>query len=189
MDAPTFDGIDVPEWKCQQPLEPEGAPTMQITTIGIDRAKNVFQIHGADQRGKAVLRKQLRRDQVAPFFANLQPWLIGIEACSSAHHWARKLQALGHTVRLMAPQFVKPYVKSNKNDVADAEAIIEQLKGEHGDPLDASMTSTERELAAAFQRLLEEDLYWAVVHTRWIDDAGWARTREAFFGALPLPLR
>ena len=81
MDAPTFDGIYVPEWKCQQPLEPEGASTMQITTIGIDLAKNVFQIHGADQHGKAVLRKQLRRDQVAPFFANLQPCLIGIEAC------------------------------------------------------------------------------------------------------------
>jgi len=127
MDAPTFDGINVPEWKCQQPLEPEGAPTMQITTIGIDLAKNVFQIHGADQRGKAVLRKQLRRDQVAPFFANLSPCLIGMEACSSAHHWARKLQALGHTVRLMAPQFVKPYVKSNKNDVADAEAICEAV--------------------------------------------------------------
>lgn len=127
MDAPTFDGIDMPEWQCQQPLEPEGAPAMQITTIGIDLAKNVFQIHGADQRGKAVLRKQLRRDQVAPLFANLSPCLIGIEACSSAHHWARKLQALGHTVRLMAPQFVKPYVKSNKNDVADAEAICEAV--------------------------------------------------------------
>jgi transposase len=127
MDAPTFDGTNVPEWKCQQPLGPEGAPTMQITTIGIDLAKNVFQIHGADQRGRAVLRRQLRRDQVAPFFANLPACLIGIEACSSAHHWARKLQALGHTVRLMAPQFVKPYVKSNKNDVADAEAICEAV--------------------------------------------------------------
>ena len=72
MDAPTFDGIYVPEWKCQQPLEPEGASTMQITTIGIDLAKNVFQIHGGDQRGKAVPRVQLR-DQVAPFFANLAP--------------------------------------------------------------------------------------------------------------------
>jgi transposase len=127
MDAPTFNGIDVPEWKCQQPLEPEGAPTMQITTIGIDLAKNVFQIHAADQRGKVVLRKQLRRDQVSPFFANLPPCLVGIEACSSAHHWARKLKSLGHTVRLMAPQFVKPYVKSNKNDVADAEAICEAV--------------------------------------------------------------
>ena len=100
---------------------------MGITTIGLDLAKNVFQVHGVNERGKAVLRKQLKRDQVAPFFANLPPCLIGIEACASAHHWARKLQALGHTVRLMAPQFVKPYVKSNKNDAADAEAICEAV--------------------------------------------------------------
>jgi transposase len=85
---------------------------MQITTIGIDLAKNVFQVHGANERGKAVLRKQLRREQVTAFFANLPACLIGMEACGSAHHWARKLQALGHTVRLMAPQFVKPYVKT-----------------------------------------------------------------------------
>jgi len=100
---------------------------MEITTIGLDLAKNVFQVHGVNERGKAVLRKQLKRDQVAPFFANLPPCLIGIEACASAHHWARKLQAFGHTVRLMAPQFVKPYVKSNKNDAADAEAICEAV--------------------------------------------------------------
>lgn len=100
---------------------------MQITTIGIDLAKNVFQVHGANERGKAVLRKQLKRDQVAAFFANMPPCLIGMEACGSAHHWARKLQELGHTVRLMAPQFVKPYVKSNKNDAADAEAICEAV--------------------------------------------------------------
>jgi len=100
---------------------------MEITTIGLDLAKNVFQVHGVTERGKTVLRKQLRRDQLAPFFANLPPCLIGIEACGSAHHWARKLQALGHTVRLMAPQFVKPYVKSNKNDAADAEAICEAV--------------------------------------------------------------
>lgn len=100
---------------------------MQITTIGLDLAKNVFQVHGANERGKVVLRKQLRRDQVAAFFANLPSCLIGMEACGSAHHWARKLQALGHTVRLMAPQFVKPYVKSNKNDAADAQAICEAV--------------------------------------------------------------
>lgn len=95
---------------------------MQVTTVGLDLAKNVLQVHGVNAHGRAVLRKQLRRDQVAAFFANLPACLIGMEACGSAHHWARKLQALGHTVRLMAPQFVKPYVKSNKNDVADAEA-------------------------------------------------------------------
>lgn len=100
---------------------------MKITTIGIDLAKNVFQVHGADARGKTVLRKQLRRDQVTTFFANLEPCLIGLEACGSAHHWARQLQALGHTVKLISPQFVKPYVKSNKNDVADAEAICEAV--------------------------------------------------------------
>jgi transposase len=100
---------------------------MKITTVGIDLAKNVFQVHGIDERGKAVLRKQLRRAQVAVFFANLPPCVIGMEACASAHHWARTLQRSGHTVHLMAPQFVKPYVKTNKNDVADAEAICEAV--------------------------------------------------------------
>ncbi len=100
---------------------------MQITTVGLDLAKNVFQVHGADATGKAVLRRRLRRDQVAAFFARLSPCLVGMEACGSAHHWARKLQGLGHTVRLIAPQFVKPFVKSNKNDVADAEAICEAV--------------------------------------------------------------
>jgi len=100
---------------------------MKITTIGIDLAKSVFQIHGVDERGKTVLRKQLKREQMAPFFANLVPCLIGMEACGSAHFWANKLQALGHTVKLMAPQFVKPYVKTNKNDAADAEAICEAV--------------------------------------------------------------
>lgn len=100
---------------------------MKITTIGIDLAKNVFQVHGIDAHGKTVLKKQLKRDQVASFFVQLEPCLIGMEACASAHHWGRKLQAMGHTVRLMAPQFVKPYVKTNKNDVADAEAICEAV--------------------------------------------------------------
>lgn len=100
---------------------------MKITTVGIDLAKNVFQIHGIDEHGKAVLKKQLRRDQMATFFVNLPPCLIGMEACGSAHHWARKLQGFGHTVRLIAPQFVKPYVKTNKNDAADAEAICEAV--------------------------------------------------------------
>jgi transposase len=100
---------------------------MKITTVGLDLAKSVFQIHGANERGKTLVRKQLKRDQVSSFFAKLPPCLIGMEACSSAHHWARKLESLGHTVRLMAPQFVKPYVKSNKNDAADAEAICEAV--------------------------------------------------------------
>ena len=100
---------------------------MKIKTVGIDLAKNVFQIHAVDERGKTVLRKQLKRDQVAAFFANLPPCLIGMEACGSAHHWARKLTGFGHTLRLMAPQFVKPYVKTNKNDAKDAEAICEAV--------------------------------------------------------------
>ena len=95
---------------------------MKITSVGIDLAKNVFQLHAVDERGKTVLRRQLRRDQMAALFANLPPCLIGMEACGSAHYWARTLQSFGHTARLMSPQFVKPYVKSNKNDVADAEA-------------------------------------------------------------------
>lgn len=99
---------------------------MKLATVGIDLAKNVFQVHGIDERGKAVMKKQLRRDQMANFFVNLPPCLIGMEACGGAHHWARKLQSFGHTVRLMAPQFVKPYVKKNKN-AADAESICEAV--------------------------------------------------------------
>jgi transposase len=100
---------------------------MKITAIGIDLAKNLFQVHGVDERGKAVLRTQLKRKDVASFFANLEPCLIGMEACGSAHYWARKLSEGGHTVRLMAPQFVKPYVKTNKSDRNDAEAICEAV--------------------------------------------------------------
>lgn len=100
---------------------------MNITTVGIDLAKNVFQIHGVNEHGKAVIKKQLKRDQMAIFFANLPPCLIGMEACSGAHHWARQLQGFGHTIKLMAPQFVKPYVKTNKNDAADAAAICEAV--------------------------------------------------------------
>lgn len=100
---------------------------MKITTVGIDLAKNLFQVHGVNEHGKAVLKKQLRRDEVAEFFAQLPACLIGMEACGSAHYWARKLGGLGHDVRLMAPQFVKPYVKTNKNDAADAEAICEAV--------------------------------------------------------------
>src|ERR1700687_3134803 len=105
-----------------------GASAMKITTVGMDLAKKVMQVHGVDDRGRVVLRKQLRRAQVAVFFANVPPCLIGLEACASAHHWGRTLQRFGHTVRLMAPQFVKPYVKTNKNDVADAEAICEAVR-------------------------------------------------------------
>lgn len=100
---------------------------MKVTTIGIDLAKNVFQVHGVDQHGKMAIQKRLRRQQVLTFFAQLPPCLVGMEACGGAHYWARKLQAQGHTVKLMAAQFVKPYVKANKTDVADAEAICEAV--------------------------------------------------------------
>jgi len=110
-----------------QPLEQTGASEMKVTTLGIDLAKNVFQLHGVNEYGKTVIKKQIRRDQMAEFFANLPACLIGMEAYGSAHHWARKLEGFGHTVKLMAPQFVKPYVKTNKNDAADAEAICEAV--------------------------------------------------------------
>jgi transposase len=100
---------------------------MNITQVGIDLAKLVFQVHGVDARGKVLLRKQLKRHQIVAFFAQMPPCLVGMEACGGAHFWARKLTALGHTVKLIAPQFVKPYVKTNKNDAADAEAICEAV--------------------------------------------------------------
>lgn len=100
---------------------------MNIKRIGIDLAKQVFQIHGVDYQEKVVLRKQLRRNHMLAFFRQLPSCLIGMEACSGAHYWARELQKMGHTVKLMAPQFVKPYVKGNKNDANDAEAICEAV--------------------------------------------------------------
>jgi len=98
-----------------------------ITAIGLDLAKMIFQVHGADEDGRPVVRKKLRRGQMLGFFASLSPCLIGMEACGSAHYWARELQALGHEVRLIPPQYVKPFVKTNKNDASDAEAICEAL--------------------------------------------------------------
>jgi len=100
---------------------------MKVMAIGVDLAKNLIQLHGVDAQGKVALKKQLKRNQVLSFFANLSPCVIGMEACAGAHHWARKLESFGHRVKLMAPQFVKPYVKTNKNDAADAEAICEAV--------------------------------------------------------------
>ncbi|MCI4588798.1 IS110 family transposase [Sphingobium sp. BYY-5] len=100
---------------------------MEITTVGLDLAKRVFQVHAVDASGTVVLRKALRRAQVLPFFTKLPPCLVGIEACGTSHHWARELIALGHEVRLMPPAYVKPYVKRGKNDAADAEAICEAV--------------------------------------------------------------
>ena len=98
-----------------------------ITTIGLDIAKSVFQVHGVDAEGNVVFRRQLKRRYVVAFFQKLPPCLVGIEACASSHHWSRELQALGHTVRLMPPAYVKPYVKRHKNDATDAEAICEAV--------------------------------------------------------------
>ena len=98
-----------------------------ITTVGLDIAKSVFQVHGVDAAGVVIIRRQLKRRHVLAFFQKLAPCLVGIEACATSHHWSREISALGHTVRLMPPAYVKPYVKRQKNDAADAEAICEAV--------------------------------------------------------------
>src|SRR5574339_1255842 len=99
----------------------------EVSTIGVDIAKSVFQVHGADSSGAVVIRKRVSRLKLLEFFAALPPCLVGIEACPSAHHWGRELQALGHTVRLMPPSYVKAYLKRSKNDANDAAAICEAV--------------------------------------------------------------
>ena len=99
----------------------------QVITVGLDLAKNVFQVHGIDDQGKVHVRRSLRRAEMLPFFTKLAPCLVGMEACGTAHHWARELMKLGHTVKLMPPAYVKPYVKRGKTDAADAEAIAEAV--------------------------------------------------------------
>ena len=108
-------------------ITPEEPSAMQVAAIGLDLAKHVFQVHGVDAAGKVALRRRLRRVQVAEFFAALPPCLVGMEACGTAHHWARVIRSLGHEVRLMPPQYVKPYVRRGKNDAADAAAICEAV--------------------------------------------------------------
>lgn len=100
---------------------------MNVTTVGLDLAKNVFQVHGIDDAGNVIVRRSLRRRQVKPFFGRLSPCVIGIEACGTSHFWARELQTLGHDVKLMPPAYVKPYVKRGKTDAADAAAICEAV--------------------------------------------------------------
>ncbi len=100
---------------------------MEVITIGLDIAKNVFQVHGVDAEGSTVIRKQPRRRQLLPFFKKQPPCLVGMEACATAHHWVRQLIEFGHEIRLMPPRYVKPYVERNKNDMADAETICEAV--------------------------------------------------------------
>jgi transposase len=117
------------EFKIREPMEPQEASPMkpEMSVLGIDIAKHVFHVVGMDERGKIVLRKRLSRHALIPFIATLPPVLIGMEACGGAHYWARRFREHGHEVKLMAPQFVKPYVKSNKNDMRDAEGISEAV--------------------------------------------------------------
>ena len=105
----------------------EEPSNMQITTIGLDLAKNVFQVHGVDANGGDVVRRKLRRGELLRFFEKLPPCLVGMEACAGAHHWARQIAAFGHEVKLMPPAYVKPYVRRQKNDMADAAAICEAV--------------------------------------------------------------
>ena len=126
---PGANGMDpalAASWNLERQLQPRRR-VMQVVRIGLDLAKYVFAVHGVDERGKIALRKTLRRDSVVRFFANLPPCMVGMEASNGAHYWARVLTDLGHQVRLISPHFVTPYVKSNKNDRNDAEAICEAI--------------------------------------------------------------
>src|SRR5262249_37257524 len=114
-------------WALLKPHDSQEPVMQAVTTIGLDIAKSVFQVHGVDAEGKAVIRRQLKRRYVLAFFQKLPSCRVGIEACASSHHWSRELQALGHTVRLMPPAYVRPYVKRRKNDAAAAEAICEAV--------------------------------------------------------------
>src|SRR5712671_193066 len=114
-------------WVLLRPHDSQEPLMQTVTTIGLDIAKSVFQVHGIDAEGKVVIRRQLKRRYVLAFFQKLAPCLVGIEACASSHHWSRELKGLGNTVRLMPPAYVKPYVKRQKNDAAEAEAICEAV--------------------------------------------------------------
>ena len=130
---------------------------MDVTTIGIDLAKHVFQVHAVDAAGSVVVRRALRRAQVLPFFAKLSPCLVGMEACGTSHHWARELSALGHTVRMMPPAYVKAYVKRGKTDAADAEAICEAVTR----PTMRFVPIKSREQQAALSMHRARNLIWS----------------------------
>jgi transposase len=116
-------GIYVPRWVAVMQTRAKEPSAMDISTIGLDLAKNVFQVHAVNATGEVVVRKMLRRSQMLPFFEKLPPCLVGAEACGTSHHWGRELTKFGHEVRLMPAAYVKPYVKRGKNDAADAKAI------------------------------------------------------------------
>jgi transposase len=122
-----------PQWQIEvrtmrREAQKEGAAQMTMNVIGLDLAKNVFQVHAVNSAGEAVLRRKLRRAQLLPFFAELAPCLVGMEACSTSHYWARELIRLGHDVRIIPPSYVKPFLRRNKNDALDAEAICEAVQ-------------------------------------------------------------
>jgi transposase len=123
---------------------------VQITTVGLDLAKRIFQVHALAASGDVVIRKALRRSQVLPFFTKLPPCLVGMEACGTSHHWARELTKLGHEVRLMPPAYVKPYVKRGKNDAVDAEAICAAVT--RPTMRSVAMKSTEQQAALSLHR-------------------------------------
>ena len=129
MDSSSPYGNYVPDWSSCSQSQDKKEPTMNISRIGIDLAKNVFQLHGVDRHGKAVWKRRLSRSKwLKVLLDQAEPGCeIGMEACGGAHHWARELESRGYTVKLIPPQFVKPYVKSNKNDANDAEAICEAM--------------------------------------------------------------
>lgn len=134
FNAPTSDRLLLMRWTALLPLygmvvelELRRAIMDTVSTIGLDIAKSVFQVHGVDATGAVIVRRKLSRGRVLRFFEKLPRCLVGMEACSSSHYWARELTALGHDVRLLPAQYVKPYLKSQKNDAADAEAICEAV--------------------------------------------------------------
>ena len=130
-----------------------------VSTIGLDIAKSVFQVHGVDVDGTVVIRKRVSRAKVLEFFSTLPSCLVGIEACPSAHHWSRELQALGHTVRLMPPSYVKAYLKRSKNDANDAAAICEANSLGHDGPrrtVQGTQTAASSSLERQFQRIGED---------------------------------
>ena len=126
--APRLDnGLDGPRWYVSTITNQSEKPMMKVTTVGIDLAKDIFRVHGCNARGRVVVSKSLTRHEFRVFMVKLPPCLVGMEACHTAHYWAHELQKFGHQVKLMAPRFIRPYVKNNKNDTRDAEAICEAV--------------------------------------------------------------